>query len=181
VAETPALETDAEIALRVRSGSADGLERMIDRFGPEIHAVAYSICRDQAMAEDVAAVTIATAWRRIDSLRDPTRLRRWLVQITTRQALGQLRRSRSIRLIPQLPHAVAPGIESTIVDRVDLSRALESLPPRMRAIVALRYVADLSLEEISAATGRSKNTVKSELRVGLQRLRATWSGRQDES
>jgi len=62
------------------------------------------------------------------------------------------------------------------VDRIDVAAALARLPLQMRAVITLRYVADLTVDEISAATGKSKNTIKSELRIGLRRMRETWDG-----
>lgn len=48
---------------------------------------------------------------------------------------------------------------------------MADLPPQMRAALALRYFAGLSVPEIAEAMGKSVNTVKSHLRVGLERLR----------
>lgn len=174
--EAAAREPDErEIVIRIRSGLDDGLETLIERYGPEIQAVAFSICRDYQQAEDLTAETLSIAWRRIGSLRDPTRLRSWLLKIATRQALGYLRRTRNHPTIRQEGvEAASPNFESAAVDRVGIAQAMDRLPPRMRAVIALRYLADLTVDEISAATGKSKNTVKSEIRVGLRQLRATW-------
>jgi DNA-directed RNA polymerase specialized sigma24 family protein len=45
------------------------------------------------------------------------------------------------------------------------------LPPRMRAAVGLHYYADLQVDAVAAVLGRSRNTVKTELREALARLR----------
>lgn len=168
---------DREIAFQVRSGLVEGLERLVHRFGPEIHAVAYSICRDHDMADDVSAETLSSAWQHIGSLKDPARLRPWLLRIATRQALRHVRHLKNAHLSGRDEQTIAagPDIGSAVVDRVDVARAMDRLSPRVRAVIALRYVADLSIDEISAAIGRSKNTVKSELRTGLQRLRSDFA------
>lgn len=175
-AEAAARESeDREIVVRMRSGLDEGLERLIGRYGQEVHAVTFSICRDYQQAEDLTAETLSIAWRRIGSLRDPARLRAWLLRIATRQALRYLRRLRAHPTVQQENLEVtSPSFESAALDRVGIAQAMDRLPPRMRAMIALRYLADLTVEEISVATGRSKNTVKSELRVGLRQLRATW-------
>jgi DNA-directed RNA polymerase specialized sigma24 family protein len=41
----------------------------------------------------------------------------------------------------------------------------------MRAAIVLRYYADLSVEEVAAALGKSPNTIKAQLQTGLDRLR----------
>jgi RNA polymerase sigma factor (sigma-70 family) len=56
---------------------------------------------------------------------------------------------------------------------VTLRAALDELPPRTRAAVVLRYYADLPVEGVAAALGTSPNTVKTQLRTGLERLRAS--------
>ena len=48
---------------------------------------------------------------------------------------------------------------------------MASLSPRVRAAIALRYYADLDVDEVAAALGTSRNTVKTQLRIGLDRLR----------
>src|SRR5207247_5504342 len=52
-----------------------------------------------------------------------------------------------------------------------LASAVQALPPRMRAAVALHYYADLEVDAVAHALSRSRNTVKSELRLALARLR----------
>lgn len=52
-----------------------------------------------------------------------------------------------------------------------LLQALAVLPARMRAALVLHYYADLSVDEAAHALGTSRNTVKSQLREGLRRLR----------
>jgi RNA polymerase sigma factor (sigma-70 family) len=52
-----------------------------------------------------------------------------------------------------------------------LDDALADLPPRIRAAIVLRYYADMSVDEVAAALGTSRNTVKTQLRIGLDRLR----------
>lgn len=169
--QTEAVSEDLVTQLRDRDPAA--LDQLLHRYGPEIHAVAYMIVRNQADAEEVTSDTLLTAWRKIGTLRDARRLRSWLLTIATRLALRRQKRSREV--MPLLPDMIArrpaEGPDST--DRLALSSAIDGLPPRMRAVVTLHYVADLTVDEVSAATGRSRNTVKSQLREALARLRAT--------
>lgn len=170
-----------EIIARARTGRADALDSLLELHGEEIQAVAYSVARDHYAAEDITAETIITAWQRIGSLRDPARLRTWMLRIATRQALQYLRRARRTQRgsLGENDQA-ADGFEADVVDRLAIEEAISQLPPRMRVVIALHYVADLSIDTISEVTGRSRNTVKSELRLGLQRLRAKFpEGRSD--
>ncbi|GLZ39126.1 SigE family RNA polymerase sigma factor [Actinokineospora sp. NBRC 105648] len=63
------------------------------------------------------------------------------------------------------------GLESGVLDRDQLTRALGALPPRMRAVLVLRFFDDLSETDTAAALGCSNGTVKSQTARGLERLR----------
>jgi RNA polymerase sigma factor (sigma-70 family) len=61
----------------------------------------------------------------------------------------------------------------TVVDRDWLRAALRSLPPRQRAVVALRYLEDLPMREIAEALGCAEGTARSQLHRALASLRVT--------
>lgn len=132
--------------------------------------MAYLILRNEQDAEETLADTLMTAWRKIDTIRDPSRLRPWLLTTATRLALRRRRPIRPHVLSLDAANAVASADPSPI-GRLELREAIDSLPPRMRAVLALHDVADLPTHEIAAALGRSQNTVKSQLREGRARLR----------
>ncbi|MGI8928656.1 MAG: RNA polymerase sigma factor [Candidatus Limnocylindrales bacterium] len=153
----------------LRARRPDAVERLLHDHGAEIQAVAFLILRNERDAEEVVADTLLTAWRRIESLRDPSRLRPWLLRIATRDALHRRsRRPQTLRL-DEAGGVEAPG--SVGIDGLALSHALNQLPPRMRAVIALHYIADLTTPSVADVLGRSENTVKSELREARRRLR----------
>lgn len=157
------------LARRLKERAPDALEELLEEQGPSVQAVAYSIVGDFDVAEDVTAEVLAAAWFRIGSLRDDSRLRPWLMAIATRTALQHLRRRRPSVVLPST--LTEPGFESSSVARMVVHAALKELPPRMRAAVALRHLAGLSVSETAQALGKSENTIKTELRIGLGRLR----------
>ena len=76
-----------------------------------------------------------------------------------------------------LPGAADPAVSSIREERAaDLRAAVGRLDEPYREVVALRYFGDLSLDEIAKQTGRPLGTVKTHLRRGLIRLRATVDG-----
>src|SRR5687768_14201584 len=157
-------------ALRRRRPEA--LDELLAAHGREIQAVAYLILRDRADAEDVVVETLLTAFDRARDLRDERAFRAWLLRIATNHALGLRRRgARVVRLhvVPEPPSPIDLGQVST--DRIALLDGLATLPPQMRAAVVLRYYADLPVEEVAAALGKSPNTIKAQLQAALDRLR----------
>ena len=154
----------------LRAHRPEAIEELLAAHGRQIFGVSYLVLRSTADAEEVVMDTLLTAWDKVGSLRQSDALRPWLLQIATRHSLSRARRIR-----PSSP--LEPGIGGwvdpigPIAGRLALASAVADLPPRMRAAVALRYYADMELDAIAAALGRSRNTVKSELRLALGRLR----------
>lgn len=149
----------------------EALDELLYRFGGEIQAVAFLIVRNESDAEEILADTLVTAWQKIGSLRDPQRLRAWLLTTATRLALRRRRRWRPAQLTLDAADQLAVHDPSPI-DRLVLEQAINRLTPRMRAVIALHYVADLPTSEIAAVVGRSENTVKTQLREAREKLRA---------
>jgi RNA polymerase sigma-70 factor, ECF subfamily len=145
------------------------IEELLAAYGRQIHGVAYVVLRSAADAEEVVMDTLLTAWDKGGSLRAADALKPWLLRIATRHSLSRLRRSREVDELASDPRATDPMARAS--DRLSLATAVGSLPPRMRAAIALHYYADLEVDAVARALGRSRNTVKSELRLALNRLR----------
>ena len=96
-------------------------------------------------------------------------MRPWLLKIATNQALSQKRRVRKVTWLQLAPDYPGPATDTT--EHVALVQGLATLPIRSRAAVVLHYYADLPVADVAAAMGTSENTVKSQLRTGLARLR----------
>jgi RNA polymerase sigma factor (sigma-70 family) len=128
------------------------------------YRVAYRILGDRTTAEDVAQESLARAyqcWVKISEYRQA-----WVARVAGNLAIDQLRRHR-----PQ-PQVSLPGdAEVTMIERLDLQRALLDLPKRQRDAVVLRYIADLSEADVAHLLGCSPGTVKSHLNRGTTRLR----------
>jgi RNA polymerase sigma factor (sigma-70 family) len=165
---------DESLVAGLRGRDPRALERLLELHGTEIQAVAYMILRNENDAEETLADALLTAWHKASTIRDASRLRPWLLTTATRLAL---RRRRGFR--PQIVSLDVAGDpsdrDSSPLDRLALQQAINDLPPRMRAVVALHDVADLPLAEVAAALGRSENTVKSQLREARARLRRAFA------
>lgn len=160
-----------ELAVRLRAHRSGVIAELLAAFGHEIQGIAYLILRDQSDAEEVVIDTLMMAWRKSGSLRDDAALRTWLLRIATRQALSRRRRRHPTRSL-DLSHALAaPSADGPSADRMAMAEAMNSLPAQMRAAIALHHLAGLSVPQIGQVLGKSPNTVKTQLREGLARLR----------
>jgi RNA polymerase sigma-70 factor, ECF subfamily len=155
----------------LRERRPEVLDALLDRYGREIQAVAFLIVRDRADAEDIAVETILTAWHRAGDLRDEASLRPWLLRIATNKSLTHRRRGARVVQLRVVPDIHLRDTAPDSVARIALLAGVASLPPQMRAALVLRYYADLSIEEVAAALGKSPNTVKAQLQAALDRMR----------
>ena len=127
---------------------------------------AYLVVRDWHTAEDMVQacfIQLYTHWPRIRTETVDAFARRTLVNL----CLSHLRKNRRERLTGEPPEGVsldAPG-------GLDLHRTLAVLPPHQRAIVALRFLDDLSVAEVAHVMGIAEGTVKSQTSRALATLR----------
>ena len=152
------------------SRTREALVAELDAHGPLLLAAARLITLDPAEAEDLVQTTFEIALRRLDDLRDPRALGAWLLTIQTREAFRVVRRLRRlVSLDARVAEIPSQGVD--LAQRTDMRRALGRLPPRTRAAIALHHLAGLSVADTARALGVTENTVKSQLKTGLGRLR----------
>ncbi len=102
------------------------------------------ITRDDGLADDAVQAAWDIAWRKLGSLRDPARLRPWLVSVAANEAKRLAKRQhRRHQVEIHVDASTRPGgvDPATGIDRVDLRRAMAHLDPDDRALLAMRYVA----------------------------------------
>ena len=153
----------------LRDHRPEVLGDLLERYGREIQGVAYLILRDHHAAEDVVVETLLVAFDHGNSLRDPDALRPWLLRIATNRALAMRRSEARVVTLAVVPDSA--GRDPDAAERLTLLGVVHELPVRMRAAVVLRYYADLPVRDVAAALGTSENTVKTQLRESLERLR----------
>ncbi len=154
-----------ELLDEARSGSVGALERLLESIWPDAYRIAYSIVRDRAAAEDAAQESCATIYRSIATLRTAGAFRVWFYHIVAREALRQTRSSAS--QTASAAEQVTPDRES----RLDVSRALKSLSPDLRAAVVLHYYAELTSKEIGGILGVAAATVRFRLMLARRCLK----------
>jgi RNA polymerase sigma factor (sigma-70 family) len=158
----------------LRDRRVDTLAGLLETYGREIQGVGYLILRDRALAEDVTIETLLTAFERGGSIRDEAALRPWLLRVATNKALSVRRSGARVIHLAALPDSAGPGdMAAESSDRLSILQAVDRLPIQMRAAVVLRYYADLPVDAVASALGKSPNTIKAQLQTALDRLRRT--------
>ena len=173
IADRSGVETTPadEAALEARRAlDAQGFGALLEREAPVLLAAARAVLLDDADAHDLMQTTFELAWRHRASLRDPAAGRSWLLAIQMREAFRWRRRvARLVRLDAGVVEIAGGGAPPA--DTVAVREALRRLTPRVRAAVVLHHMVGLPVADVAAALGTSPNTVKTQLRQGLGRLR----------
>jgi RNA polymerase sigma-70 factor (ECF subfamily) len=170
VLDSAAIASTVERAI---AGDELAFARIVGAYHLDLVRVAFVICGDEGLAEDAAQAAWWIAWRKLPTLRDHDRVKPWLVAVAaneTRKLIGREHRHG----IVELKVAADPSSEAEstgAIDHVDLANALGHLKAEDRALVALRYAADLDSTELAPVLGLSPSGVRSRLSRLLDRLR----------
>ena len=159
------------------AGDAGALARIVGAHHDDMARICYVICGDQDMAQDAVQASWPIAWRKLRSLRDPDRLRPWLMAVAANEVRQMLRRQRRR---PVVEIAVAdigtdrfdPAARAGLTD---LATALRRLSPEDRTLLALRHVAGYDATEIGRELRMSASGVRSRLARLTARLRSELS------
>jgi RNA polymerase sigma-70 factor (ECF subfamily) len=159
------------VALAI-AGDEAAFARIIRAYHDDMTRVCFVICGDLDVADEAVQAAWPIIWRKLGSLRDPDRLRAWVVSVAANEARQLIRHRRRRSVVELAVPAATPGADPALrVEDLDLANALARLDPDDRALLALRYVAGFDSSELGRATGRSPSGTRARLARLLDRLR----------
>nr|WP_319948442.1 sigma-70 family RNA polymerase sigma factor [uncultured Shimia sp.] len=149
---------------------------LFDYFGPRLKGFVMRSGMSAAQAEEVVQDVMLTVWRKAD-LFDPHRAQvsAWIYQIARNRQIDVIRKEK--RPIPEElredPEVEPDASQILAVEQEagKLKDALARLTENQRVILEKAYLGELTHQEISAQTGLPLGTIKSRIRLGLERLR----------
>lgn len=166
----------AKVAAIAQNQDQDAFAEVFRHFAPRVKAFLIKSGADPSLAEDCMQDVMATLWRKAHMF-DPTRasVATWIFTIARNRKIDLLRRS--ARPEPEeLPWGPdQPPDQADVIafqqDSARLAQALEDLPDKQRRLIRRAYFGDLSHAEMSLETGLPLGTIKSRIRLALERLR----------
>lgn len=167
----------ASLIARAADGDEVSFARIVAGYHDDMARVSFVVCGDADLAQEAVQAAWPLAWRNLRRLRDPTRLRPWLIAVAANEA-KRLARRRGRRLLREIPLGTEPSAATPIgadpssrVAEIDLANVLASLDERDRMILAMRYAGGLTSAEIGEAIGMTAGGVRARLGRLLPRLR----------
>jgi RNA polymerase sigma-70 factor (ECF subfamily) len=181
-------QTDSDLLRQAALGEESALGALYDRYASALYGVALRIAGERADAEEIVIDAFAQAWREAGRFQgNRGSVIAWLTVICRSRALDLVRaRGRRGKLItsahaeePERSPAMGAGIDATTGDpehaerRTLVRRALVGLSDPQRQAVELAFYEGLSHSEIAERLGEPLGTIKTRLRLGMQKLRDT--------
>lgn len=173
----------------IQSRDEGALRSLYDRYSRRLYHLALRITGDAHSAEEVLQDAFHAVWQRAAQFRPQGgSAQAWLSGIVRHRAIDEVRnrwhRARQTEVgldsLPDLQAAVGRGWEQLAGLRADLRSALASLPFKQRQVIELAFFVGLSSPEIASRLDESVGTIKSRLRLALDKLRdaanAWWEG-----
>lgn len=166
---------------RARRGDQEAFRLLWDEHHGVAMAAAMRLCHQSGLAEDITQGAFLLAWRGLPRFQAGQPFRPWLMRILYRHALDVMERQR-VHLYSFAPIELETTARSSrpyeqdpqdlIAQREELRLALSHLNSAQRHVIALRYGADLTEQEIAQVLNWPVGTVKSRLNRARERLRA---------
>ena len=181
--------TDATLVEQALAGSQDAYRALVERHSRAVLTLVARMVRDQGVAEELAQDAFVKAFGALRSFDSSYKFSNWILRIAHNVAIDHLRKARPpIVSIDddasgrEMADVLADRREPSAFDRAvrrdfrdDLDAALATLRPEFRRLIVLRYLEDMSYEDIAEVVGLPLGTVKSHLhraRAALGRLLA---------
>jgi len=159
-------------------------ETLYDRYGDLVYSTALRVLRDAHLAEDVSQEIFLRLWRRPEAyVAQRGRFGSWLLSVTRNRAVDEAR-SRGRRYRHETAQGEQqerelvgenfpdPGLAAQLEDeRRAVRQALSGLPAEQRQVIELAYFGGFTQQEISEMLGQPLGTVKTRIRLGMQKLK----------
>jgi RNA polymerase sigma-70 factor (ECF subfamily) len=153
------------------AGDDDAYGELVRRRQDSVRQLFRRLCRDPALADDLAQQTFLQAWRTVDTLKAPGAFGGWLRRLAINVWLQRIRAERLRTRPAERVEAAEDAEQPMLSEQLDLDSALAALPADVRLCIILAYAERMSHREISEATELPLGTVKSHITRGAARLR----------
>ena len=172
------MKDQEHIIARARRGDADAFEQLVAAYRNQVFRLALRMCGNEADADEVAQEAFLSAWKGLPNFRGESRFSTWLYQLTTHAAIDLMRREKRQAAAEDIDGITAaddgPSLQQQ-AERAETRRevrsALMQLPEEYRQVLVLRFMQELSYEEIGQTLKLPAGTVKSRLNRAKAQLK----------
>jgi RNA polymerase sigma-70 factor (ECF subfamily) len=167
--------SDERLVVLSKQGNQEAVSELVQRHSPGLYGFIQRYHPDRDDADDLLQETWIRALANLDRFDPDKRLSTWLFQIALNLCRDRARRDQVRFRFRRDVRGMQPGKEHVAmeerVDAMKAARAIETLPPRQKEALLLRYYQGFSEGEASEILGCPRGTVKSRLHEAVKALR----------
>ena len=163
------------LVVRAQAGDEAAFAELVERFSPRLRYFLRKMLASPDGAEDALQDLWLDVFRGLSRLGDPQALVAWLYRIGRDKAYARLRKARRLELPLDESHAEVPVAnddeEFSAEDAVGIHAALDELAAEQREVLVLRFLEEMSYEEIARVVGCQVGTVRSRIHYAKRALK----------
>jgi RNA polymerase sigma-70 factor, ECF subfamily len=178
---------ETRLAKLARNGDRGAFAELVELYKDKIYHLAYRMLNNKHEAEDAVQETFLRVYTNLHRYDEQQKFSTWIFRIGTNHCIDRLRKRKhsAYSLDAEMPdgegndyYSMLPGNEDTPEKQIILSetqlqirKAIDALPEKYKSVVILRYLQDMSLQEISDVLDMPVTTVKTRVHRGREYLR----------
>ena len=178
----PASLSDETLLKAIASGQQAALSALYDRYGRLAFSLAINIVSDSALAEEVTQDVFVQIWNKATSYQpEHGKVTTWLASVTRHRAIDMLRRQ-NVRPeghqvgwedgVPDLPDdSIVEDVVELTQRQTRIRQAVARLPAEQQQALGLAFFKGYTHQEIADTTGEPLGTVKTRIRLAMQKLK----------
>ena len=163
------------LVVRAQAGDEAAFAELVERYSPRLRYFLRKLLASADQAEDALQDIWLDVFRHLPRLVEPQALRAWLYRIARDRAFARLRKVRRTTEPLDGANVVDPAAaeenDFSLEDAARIHSALDELPPEQREVLVLRFLEEMSYEEIARVVGCQLGTVRSRIHYGKQALK----------
>ena len=183
---------DEQLITLIAHGEKDALETFYSRFAPSVFSLARYMLKEPPLAEEVTQDIFLSLWQKASSF-NPERgtPKAWFMSVAHHRIIDVIKsRKRRAQSTDQVSHELLDlhpsrfeGTEAQAhrnIEREEIFKELAVLPSEQRQVIVLAYFEGYTQSEIATELDQPLGTVKTRIRLGMQKLRASMKHKQVE-
>ena len=166
----------SDLGQRLASGDEDAFTEVVSQYSRKVYALCYRTLRDEEEAKDMAQEVFVRLYSKRRSFKGGSSLYTWIYRITLNMCFSQLKKHKATMIpLDDVERTLSVRGGDDVSKQAELenlvSKALQSLPPKQRAVFAMRFYQKMSFKEISNVMGTTTGAAKANHHFAVKHLR----------
>ena len=175
---------DENLLTLIAHGDKDALECFYERYSTQVFSLARYMLKDEAIAEEIAQDVFLAVWQKASTFKaNRGSPKGWLMSIAHHRVIDHVRSAKRARASMERMAQEMVSLDKLYqvrtedeafrnIERQEIAKALQSIPEAQRTVILMSYFQGYSQSEIAEILDQPLGTVKTRIRLGMQKLRS---------